>query len=80
MSAWEEDASEFAHLLYERYESDTLEDEWEDAEHNVYALDELEDSHLVNIIRGINAGKPFYGQTWKLEFLEEELQRRKGKL
>ena len=49
---------------------------WVTQDHQILAWDEVSDSHLRNIIRGIKAGRTFFGQSHKLKAAEAEWSRR----
>lgn len=51
-------------------------DVWVSRDRSSTPINRLTTSHLKNIIAGIDNGKSFFGQWWKLDQLERELQRR----
>jgi hypothetical protein len=58
--------------------SDTQEYEWEDKDHNVRLIHDLDTGHIEHIIKGLESGKGYWGQVWKLPYLQRVLKRRKG--
>lgn len=56
--------------------SNTKEYEWEDKNHHIRLISDLDTSHIKNIIRGLEAGKSYWHQSWKLDYLKKELKKR----
>lgn len=50
--------------------------EWVDRQFNVHTIKRMETSHIRNCIAGIENGKQYYAQEWKLDLLKDELKRR----
>jgi len=50
--------------------------EWEDRTHGISLIEGLETTHIQNIIRGLEAGKWYFGQSHKLDYLKKELKDR----
>jgi hypothetical protein len=55
------------------YESDTKKYEWEDASNDVHLIRDLETSHIKHIIRGLEDGKDYFCQGYKLAYLKKTL-------
>ena len=73
--SWAED------MGYDGYEpevSDSEEYEWEDGKHSIRLISDLETFHIENIIRNLEAGKSYYSQEHKLDYLKKELKKRKA--
>jgi hypothetical protein len=51
---------------------------WVDSDYVAERIETMETKHIMNCIRGIKKGKPYFGQSWKLPHLESEMERRKG--
>lgn len=72
--SWAEDEGIDAYKLTES--SDSRDYEWEDRTRNIQLISDLETSHITNIIRGLEQGKWYYGQSHKLNYLKRELEKR----
>lgn len=72
----------------EPYNSDTREYEWEDKNHHVRLISDLDDEHLQAIIKGFSKtfaykrihGDKYWGQRWKLDYLKKEAAKRQRAL
>jgi hypothetical protein len=51
---------------------------WVGSDYVAERIETMETRHIMNCIRGIKRGKPYFGQAWKLPHLETEMERRKG--
>lgn len=60
------------------YSSDSKKYEWEDKTHETHLIHGLQESHLKYIIRGLESGKDYYGQQYKLAYLRKELSMRES--
>ena len=68
----------------EPYYSDTREYEWEDKNHHVHLISDLDNVHLNAIIKGFTKTFPekkihknkYWGQRWKLDYLKKEFDKR----
>lgn len=49
---------------------------WVDVHWNQTPIHQLETTHIKNIIRGLEAGKSYFGQISKIEILKKELKMR----
>lgn len=63
-------------IPYSGYDSGTPDDIWEDANHELTPIKELDTSHIANILRGLRSGKPYWGQKHKEPALKAELESR----
>lgn len=74
--SWAEDMGLDNYDPDDDFQSDSAADEWEDVNYNVVKITKLDTNHLRNIIRGLEAGKEYWGQGDKLGTLKAELAKR----
>lgn len=82
--SWAEDEGIDSFEPPEPYTSDTREYEWEDKDHNIRLISDLDTSHLHAIIKGFSKTFPkkrvnenkYWGQQWKLDYLKKEYAKR----
>lgn len=77
--SWADDNGVDGEPEFDDYRSEAPDDVWEDTNYNETPIKDLATPHLVNIIRGLEAGKSYWEQIDKLPNLRAELKKRETK-